>query len=154
MTSRNQKILIGLLLVIVVGIFFFVGTFLVAAAFGWKAAQRAGNEAATIQNLKTIGAGEVQYFNTHNRTYGTFDELVREMMLSSKFVGNPPITDGYVLRLSLNPKPVGSASSYTLTADPFNDSSGKRHFYLDSASGQIHVNEDQGAGPNDSLHGE
>ena len=155
MTSGNQKILLGLLLVIVVG-FFLVGTFLVgtllgAAVFGWKAAQRAGNEAATMQNLRTIAAVEIQYFNTHDRTYGTFDELVRAEMLSSKFAGDRPITDGYVLRLSLTPKPGGSVSSYTLTADPLDDSSGRRHFYLDSASGQIQVNEDRGAGPNDPL---
>lgn len=148
MTSRNQKTLIGLLLVIVVGLFF-VASFLAAAVVGWKAAQRAGNEAATIQNLKTIAAAEIQYFNTHNRTYGTFDELVKGKMLSSKFVGNPPITDGYVLKLTLTPKPNGSVSSYTLTADPLDDSSGKRHYYFDSTSGQIHVNEDRGAGPND-----
>ena len=151
MDSRNQKILLSFfLLVILVGLFL-AGILVGASVFGWKAAQRAGNEVATIQNLKTIAAVEIQYFNTHNRTFGTFDELVRENMLSLKFDGNAPITEGYILRLSLTPGSMGAALSYKLTADPLDDSYGRKHFYLDSASGQIHVDTERGAGPDDPL---
>jgi len=45
------------------------GALIGAGVMGWKAAQRAGNEAATIQDMKTIEAVEVQYYNTHNRTF-------------------------------------------------------------------------------------
>ncbi len=108
----------------------------------------AGNEAATIQNLKTIAAVEVQYFNTHKRTFGTFDELIKEQMVSSKFSGNPVSADGYVLELKLGG---GSQSSYTITADPQDSSSGRNHFYFDSTSEQIHVNPDGRASASDPI---
>jgi type II secretory pathway pseudopilin PulG len=150
MTSRTQKIIIGLAVVVLVGLFV-IGFLLGAVVHAWKAAQRAGNEAATIQNLKTIAAVEIQYFNTHNRTFGTFEQMVKEQMLSTKFAGQPVIADGYVLTLTLAPGTMNSRSSYTLTADPQDESTGKNHFYLDSGSGHIHVNSDQPAGPEDSV---
>jgi type II secretory pathway pseudopilin PulG len=150
MTSRIQKIIIGLAVVVLVGLIVF-GFLLGAAVYSWKAAQRAGNEAATIQNVKTIAAVEIQYFNTHNRTFGTFDQMVKEQMLSAKFAGNPVILDGYRLTLTLTAKTANLTSSYAVSADPRDESSGKRHFYLDSGSGQIHVNEDEPAGPEDPV---
>jgi len=122
---------------------------IVIAVRGYQAAERAGNEAATIQNLKTISAVEAQYFITHNRTFATLDQLMRERMLSSKFAEDPAVADGYVLTLSLTPKPSGPASSYTLTANPVDNSTGHNHFYLDSSSNEIHVNADKQAGPDD-----
>ena len=77
MTSRRQKILIGLAIAFVAGLFV-LGFFVGAAVYGFKAAQRAGNETATIQNMKTIAAIEVQYFSIHNRTFATLDQLVKE----------------------------------------------------------------------------
>ncbi|HZI48540.1 MAG TPA: hypothetical protein VFD75_12145, partial [Pyrinomonadaceae bacterium] len=75
MTKRGKIILIvgsviGICVLLVLGVL--AG----AAVMGWKAAVRSGNEAATLQNLKTIAAVEVQYFNTHKRTFGTFDQLI------------------------------------------------------------------------------
>src|SRR6266571_2950023 len=150
MTSRAQKIVIGLAIAAVVGLSL-LGFIAGAAVYGWRAATRAGNETATIQNLKTIDAVETQYFTTRSRTFATFDQLVREQMLSSKFVGNPPVTDGYILTLSLTTKPMGSASSYKLAADPVDSDVGGKHFYLDSDSNRIHVNADGAAGPDDPV---
>ena len=144
MTTR-KKILIALA-VALVPIVLVVGVLGAAVVTSWKAATRAGNEAATTQNLRTIAAVEAQYFNVHNRKYATMDELVREQMLSTKFAAHPPVADGYVITLELTP-PTG----YRVTADPFDRSSGKRHFYLDSISMQIRVNPDGPAGPNDPL---
>ena len=128
-----------------------IGILIGAAVYGWKAAQRAGNEAATLQNLKTIAAVQIQYYNTHSRSFGTFDQMVKEQMLSSKFEGNPPNVDGYVLTLKVTPKTSTSPTSYTLNADPQSDNSGKRHFYIDSNDSSIHLNPDQAAGPNDPV---
>ena len=128
-----------------------IGILIGAAVFGWKAAQRAGNEAATLQNLRTIAAVQIQYYNTHSRTFGTFDQMVKEEMLSSKFAGNPPSPDGYVLTLKVTPKTATTPTSYTLNADPQSESAGKRHFFIDSTDSSIHVNEDQSAGPNDPV---
>ena len=119
-----------------------------AAVVGWRSATRAGNEAATIQNLKTIAAVEVEYFNTRNRTFGTLDQLVSEQFLSSKFAGHPTVAEGYVFRLSVARKSDGS-SWYKVTADPHDESSGTRHFYLDSDDDRIHVNPNKQARPDD-----
>jgi len=142
MTS-GKKILI-VLAVVLIGFPF--SALVGLAIYSHGAATRAGNEAATIQNMKTIAAVEAEYFITRNRTYATIDQLVQEQFLSSKFGAHPAVADGYVLALKLK-----SPNGYALTADPQDRSTGKRHFYLDSASEQIHVNSDGPAGPNDPI---
>ncbi|PYS62734.1 MAG: hypothetical protein DMF74_12295 [Acidobacteria bacterium] len=126
-----------------------IGILIGAAVIGFKAAQKAGNEAATLQDLKTIAAIEIQYFNTHNRAFGTFEQLIKDVGLDTRFSGNPPVADGYIFTLKVTPKSPSSPSSYTLNADPQTDSTGKNHFYIDSNGGTIHINADQPAGPND-----
>ncbi len=138
--------LIELMIVIAI-----IGILIGAAVYGWRAAQKAGNEAATMQNLKTIAAVQIQYYNTHGRTFGTFDQLVKEQLLSSKFAGNPPITDGYVLTLKVTPKTATSTTSYTLNADPQDNGSGTNHFYIDSTDSSVHLNQTQAAGSNDPV---
>lgn len=150
MSSRRQKVFIGLAIALVAVLFVF-GFFVGIAVHGFKAAQRAGNETATIQNMQTIAALEVQYFSLHNRTFATIDQLVAEQMMSSKFAGNPPVADGYVLTLKLTGTKTDPGSSYTLNGDPIDDDYGKNHFYLDSSSPALHVNPDKEAGPNDPL---
>ena len=144
--TKRQKILILIALPVAVLSTIIVLALVSAFSVTWVAATRAGNEAATIQNLKTIAAVETQYFNIHTRTYATFDQLVREEMLGRKFAGHPVIADGFVLTLKLDQQ-----HGYTLTADPQDRSSGKRHFYLDSASTRIRANQDGPAGPHDPV---
>ena len=127
---------------------FFVGVLAGAVVVGWRSAVRAGNEAATIQNLKTIAALEIQYSNTHNRNFGTLDQLLTERYLSTKFAGHPTVADGYVFTLSVTRKP-GGASWYKLTADPHDKSEGTSHFYLDSDGDTIRANSERQAGPQD-----
>jgi type II secretory pathway pseudopilin PulG len=153
MTNRNQKIIIGVVVVAVLGLFV-IGFLVGAAVVGWRAAQRAGNEAATVQNLKTIAAVETQYYNTHNRTFGTLDQLIAEKMLTSKFSGNPPAADSYVFKLNITPKTSSQPSSYTLNADPQREDTGGKHFYIDSNGSMIHFNPDGPASANDPPFGE
>ena len=150
MTSTAQKIIIGAAVFVLLG-FAVIGVLIGAAVYGWKAAQRAGNEAATLQNMKTIAAVEVRYYNTHNRTFGTFDQLIRERMLTSKFSGESPAPDGYILTLKVTPGSTDRQSFYALNADPQSASAGKNHFYMESASESIHVNPDEPAGATDPL---
>jgi len=137
--------LIELMIVIAI-----IGILIGAAVFGWKAAQKAGNEAATQQNLKTIAAVQIQYFNTHQRSFGTFDQMVKEGMLTSKFAGDPPSPDGYVLTLKVTPKSANGPSSYTLNADP-QEGAGTNHFYIDSNDSAIHLNREQPASAADPV---
>src|SRR5712691_9421081 len=103
MANLTQKILIGLAFAGLLGTFV-VGVLTGAAVTGWRAALRAGNEAATLQDVKTIAAVEIQYYNAHNRTFGTLDQMITERLLTSKFSGNPPIADGYVFHLYIVPR--------------------------------------------------
>ena len=119
------------------------------AIYGWKAATREGNKHSTIQNLKMTAAVEIQYYSTHNRRFGTFDEMVKEQLIPPRFTGNPVIADGYILTLTVMPT---SPSSFILRADPQEDAGGNSHFYLDSSdSDSIRVNPNKPAGPNDPV---
>jgi hypothetical protein len=151
MTNRAQKVIIA---VVVIGIcaLFVLGFLGGAAVMGWRAAIHAVNEAATLQNLKTIAAVEAQYFITHNRTFGTLVQLQSEQILSSKFNGDPTIVDGYVITLSLARKPDGSSSWFKITADPYDEAAGRKHFYLDSDENRIRVNPEGQAGPTDPFN--
>jgi len=151
MTSTVQKIIVGIVVFVLCGLAV-AGVLVGAAVYGWKAAQKAGDEAATIQNMKTIAAVEIQYYNTHKQTFGTFAQLVKEQMLTSKFSNDPPESDGYIFSLKVTPKTSNQPGSYTLNAD--SDNTGRRHFYLDSTSPTIHVNSDQPSSATDPPLGE
>jgi hypothetical protein len=133
-------LLFGLLLGVMVGF----------GIYGWKHALRAGNEAAAVQHLKTIEAVELQYYKTHKRNFGTFDQLVADELLAKRFSGATPIVDGYVFTLRLTAASSGQSASFTVNADPQASDTGTHHFYMSSTDGTIRVNKDRPAGPADS----
>lgn len=153
MTTLAKGIIIAVIAVAFLAVLVF-GIVIATSVVGWRAAQRAGNEAAAQQDLKTIAAVEIQYYNTHNRTFGTLDRLIEEKMLTSKFAGDPPAADGYVFKLNIVPRTSSQPTSYTLNADPQSDPMGQNHFYLDSNSSTIHFNPDRPAGATDPPLGE
>ena len=145
---RNQRGFTLIELMIVIAI---IGILIGAAVYTFRSAQKSGNEAATMQNIKTIAAVQIQYYNTHSRAFGTFDQLIKEQLLNSKFAGNPPNADGYIYTMKVTPKTSGAPTSYTLNADPQSDGSGTNHFYIDSSDSSIHVNATQAASSSDPV---
>jgi Tfp pilus assembly protein PilE len=148
MTALAKSLLIGaaaLALLVIMALCAFV----VMGIYGYQNAQRAGNEMAATQDVKTIAVVEIQYYNTHNRTLGTIEQLIKEEMLTSKFSGDRTIIDGYVFTLKVSPKTKDTQSFYSLNADPQNAGTGTNHFYIDSHSSDIHTNEKQPASATD-----
>lgn len=152
MTTLAKGIIIAVIAVAVLAVLVF-GIVIATSVVGWRAAQRAGNEAATLQHLKTIQAVEIDYYSTHNRAFGTFDQMVKEGMLTNRFSGESQIIEGYVFTLKVTPRATNLPASYTLRADPQTEFTGKNHFYIDSNSGDIYVNADQPANATDPLLG-
>ncbi len=137
--------LIELMIVIAI-----IGILIAVGVTGWKAAVRSANEAAAIKTLRTVAEQQMLYYNSHQRTtFGTFDEMLKENMLDTRFAGTTPVVDGYVYTLRVIPKSTSTQAGYALNADPQVSegvsATGKNHFYLDSDTNTIHVNSSQAA---------
>src|SRR4051812_25698255 len=89
--NNKRRAQLGFTLIELMIVIAIIGILIGAAVFTFKAAQKSGNETATLQAMKTIAAVQIQYYNTHSRSFGTFDELVKSQLLSTKFNGNPPV---------------------------------------------------------------
>jgi Tfp pilus assembly protein PilE len=147
--TRTKKTILGLAIGVLVCLLLITGVLVGAATIGWKSAVRSGNETAAIKSVRTIAAIEIQYYNTHGRKFGTFEELVNESLLDARFKGEAPVVDGYVYHLTINQSAANSQPMYFVTADPQDSSTGRNHFYLDSSSDEIRVSPNQKAGPKD-----
>ena len=109
------------------------------------------DETAAIAALHTISVSQRTYSVSNNGNYGTFAQLVKGGYLDSRFDADKPNVKGYVLTMN-----VPGEGAYNCSADP--EGAGPqavgRHFYLDSASGQIHVNPTQAATASDPTLGQ
>lgn len=133
--------LIELMIVIAI-----IGILIAVGITGWKAALRSANEAAAIKSMRTVAEQQMLYYNSKQRTtFGTFEELRRENLLDNRYDGATPVVEGYVFTLRVIPRSTTQQAGYTLNADPQISegvsATGKNHFYLDSDTNTIRVNE-------------
>ena len=141
--------LIELMIVIAI-----IGILIAVGVTGWKSAVKQANEAAAVKTLRTISEQQMLYYNGHNRsTFGTFDQMLKDGMLDTRFAGATPVVEGYVFTLKVIPKSTTQPASYTINADPQQSegvgATGKNHFYTDSNASTIHVNSEQQASVTD-----
>ena len=145
--------LIELMIVIAI-----IGILIAVGVTGWRAAVRSANEAAAIKTLRTVAEQQMLYYNTHQRTtFGGFDEMLKEGLLDNRFAGTTPVVEGYVFTMRVIPRSTAQQAGYALNADPQVTegvgATGKNHYYLDSDSNTIHVNDSQPATASDPSIG-
>jgi len=136
-----------------------IGILIAVGVTGWRAAVRAANEAAAIKTLRTVAEQQMLYYNAHQRSsFGTFEEMLRENLLDSRFGGTTPVVDGYVYTMRAIPKSTTQQAGFAVNADPQVSegvgATGKNHFYMDSDTNTIHVNETQPATATDPPIGQ
>jgi prepilin-type N-terminal cleavage/methylation domain-containing protein len=143
--SERGFSLIELMIVIAI-----IGILIAVGVTGWKAAVKSANEAAAVKTLRTVAEQQMLYYNAHQRSsFGTFDEMLKEGLLDSRFAGGTPVVEGYVFNMRVVPKSTTTQPGFVVNADPQVTegvgATGKNHFYLDSDSNTIHVNSTQAA---------
>jgi len=120
----------------------------------WQSSVRSANQAAAISALRSMSTAQRTYYTTHNRGgYGTFDQLIADGELDSRFAGEAPEVEGYIYKMAVTPKAAGQQAAYQVNADPVKadgfNATGKQYYYIDSSKSETHVNETQPAGPAD-----
>jgi len=146
--------LIELMIVIAI-----IGILIAVGVTGWRAAIRSTNEAAAVKSLRTIAEQQMLYYNGHNRsTFGTFDEMLKDGLLDTRYAGTTPVVDGYVYTMKVIPRSTTQQASYSINSDPQQSegvaATGKNHFYLDANSNTIHVNNTHPASASDPPLGQ
>ena len=125
----------------------------------WRNAVIAGNEAAAVQNLRTIASEQRIYYNAKGRTnYATFDQLRDSGSLDKRFSGDQATVEGYIYVMKVTPKSASEPAYFAVNADPQKaegiGATGGRHFYIDANVSTVRANNAGPASADDSPEGE
>lgn len=135
---------------------FVLGIIAGIAVPAWMSSRRAANEAAVVSTLNTIAVEERTHLRAHD-SYATFDQLIEDGALDKRFAGESPVVEGYAFTLSVTPKSGSASPAFSVNADPQQSegfkATGRRHFYLDSTSMEIHYHEESPATGDDPVRG-
>jgi hypothetical protein len=109
------------------------------------------DETSAIATLRTIAQAQMTYSISNSGHYASFEKLVENGLLDSRFNHSNPEYHGYVFTLNVT-DPSDVPGSYTCNADPSPTSPhGGRHFYMDAESRDIRVNPTQPATNKDEI---
>jgi|SRR5882672_5217087 len=111
------------------------------------------DETAATGALRSIAIAQRTYAVSNSGNYGTFEQLCEGGYLDSRLNSSKPVIKDYVLTMTVTAKAEGQAEGfYACNADPTNTGAqAGRHFYIDSTSSELHVNESQSATAKDPL---
>ncbi len=149
--NNNKKILVTIILIVlvVIGIGIVIGITGVLIGVGvpaWKSTVKAGNETSAVQSITMIRTSQARYASKHQGIFAlNFDELIKTG-LDDIFIGEQPVVNGYIFTMKVEQPFNGKSAFYTINADPQisegMQSTGVRHFYIDSVSSSIKFTEE------------
>ena len=104
------------------------------------------DETSAIQTLRTIATAQAQS-RAARGSYGDFNALMQAGFLDQRFTGDAPTMRGYRFTMT------ASENDFSVNADPqptqAPETTGGRHFYLDSTDNAVRVNATQRASKSD-----
>jgi hypothetical protein len=110
------------------------------------------DETSATSALHTIAVAQRTYAASNGGDYGTFQQLSEAGYLDPRFNSDKPTLKDYVLSMKVNPTAAGQAGFFSCYADPVGTGpQAGRHFYIDSNSTGLHVNETGPATANDPI---